>query len=280
MADTYLRKLIGKLGLDRVAHREQHQKIGIDLPIAVINLAHRTDRWQALESRMTAVGLDRLIKVPAVEGASLALDEISGLLAQPAAKIEAAPRDHFSLTRPAIGCYLSHLAIWQWVIEADVPRVLVFEDDATPAPGFDAEQFRTVYRAIPGDKGLVFLGRIIMDGLAERHDGQALARLYFFNGTFAYVITPAAARALMPHLLPLDGHIDHQISTMLVKLRHEFAAYYTEPAFFEPDWSLRSDCYVPLTEETEANRDLGRLFAAHRALLGAEGRPLLPPFAG
>src|SRR5262245_37622251 len=53
------------------------QAIGVDLPIVVINLPHRTDRWQALSRRMSAVGLDKLIRVPAVEGALLSVDHMA-----------------------------------------------------------------------------------------------------------------------------------------------------------------------------------------------------------
>lgn len=251
------------------------QALGVDLPVAVINLRHRTDRWDAVSSRMAAVGLNKLIKVPAVEGAKLALEAMAPLLAQPIEVIEAAPRSHFTLTRPAIGCYLSHLSVWQWAIERKLPRVLVFEDDANPAASFDPARFRAVLGSMPESAGLVFLGRIIMNGMADKAAGNELARLYFFNGTFAYLITPAACRTLTPLLLPLDGHIDHQLSTRLIEQRHDFAAHYVEPAFFEPDWSLRSDCYVPLEGETDANDQLGALLNANRKLLLDEGRPLL-----
>jgi glycosyl transferase family 25 len=253
------------------------QAAGINLPIAVINLAHRTDRWEAVSSRMAAIGLNKLIKVPAIDGARLSLDQISVLLGQPAALIEEAPRSHYTLTRPAIGCFLSHLAIWQWMTNIKLPRVLIFEDDATPTAHFDPVRFHAAIATIPQDVGMVLLGRIIMNGMGDRPDGTYLARMYYFNGTFAYLMTPAACQTLIPHLLPLNGHIDHQISKVLVEQRHDFAAYYTEPQFFEPDWSLRSDCYVPLIDERDADCELGKLLTAHRKLLLDEGRPLLAP---
>jgi hypothetical protein len=115
-----------------------------------------------------------------------------------------------------------------------------------------------------------------MHGLAERHTSAGLARMYYFNGTFAYTITPKAAQFLLRHLFPLQFHIDHQISRLLVEKRHEFAAYCVEPPLLEPDWSLRSDCYVPIADDTAADRELGRQFEAARQALLAEGRPLLP----
>jgi glycosyl transferase, family 25 len=252
------------------------QANGVELPIAVINLPHRTDRWQTLTRRMAAMGLDKLIHVPAVVGAGLSAGQISALLRSPGDVVDGAPRSHLSLTRPAIGCFLSHLAVWRCLVGTNLPRLLVLEDDAMPTAHFSAARLRGVLASLPIEAGLVFPGRIIMGGLADRAEGSGFARLYYFNGTFAYLITPAACRALLRHLLPLRAHIDHQISGVLIEQRHAFSSYYTEPALFEPDWSLRSDCYVPLTDEAGADRELGRIIEATRRVLISEGRPLLP----
>lgn len=256
------------------------QSLGVDLPIAAINLPHRTDRWDAVHGRMKAVGLDRLIKVPAVYGAELSLETIDALVHPSHLAIDANPDTHFAVTRPAIGCFLSHLGIWRWMIETGLPRVLVFEDDANPAPGFDAARFRATMADLERRDEMVFLGRLIMNGMAEdaAKVAPALPRMFYFNGTFAYLITPSAARVLIRNLLPIRGHIDHQISRVLIERRGEMAARYTEPHFFEPDWNLRSDCYVPLDGETEADRELGAHLDRTRRLLESEHRPLLPAF--
>src|SRR5215831_13577189 len=143
------------------------QANGLDLPIVVINLPYRLDRWQTLSQRMSAVGLTKLIRAPAVEGARLSDSQIAALLRVPASSIDATPRSHLTLTRPAIGCFLSHLAIWRWVIDNNIPRVLVFEDDAAPAPHFDPARLRGVLASIPQDAGIVLLGLVIMNGLAD-----------------------------------------------------------------------------------------------------------------
>ena len=75
----------------------------------------------------------------------------------------------------------------------------------------------------------------------------------------------------------MDGHIEHEISKVLIECRNTFPVQYVEPAFFEPDWSLRSDCYIPLEGESDADRALGALLTASRALLVDDGRPLLAP---
>ena len=124
--------------------------------------------------------------------------------------------------------------------------------------------------------GLVLLGCSIMAGLADRpRSGAELARIYYFNGTHAYLITPAACQVLLRLLLPLHAHLDHQISSVLTQQRHTFPAYYAAPTFFDPDWGLGSDLYVPLSDESAADRELAAIFAARRQTLLAEGRPLL-----
>jgi glycosyl transferase, family 25 len=253
------------------------QAAGLDLPIAVINLPHRPDRWEALSKRMAAVGLNNLIRVPAVYGAELSAQQISGFLGASTDTIDDAPRSHLTLTKPAIGCFMSHLAVWRWTIEQNHPRVLVFEDDALPAKNFDASGFRTLLASLPESAGLVFLGSVIMHGMADRANTGELARLYYFNGTFAYLITPAACRTLIEALNPPHWHIDHQISKVLLDKRDSFYGYRTEPYIFEADWNLRSDCYVPLAAETDADKVLGDILNTRRQQLLDEGRPLLPP---
>jgi glycosyl transferase family 25 len=251
------------------------QANGLDLPVVVINLSHRTDRWQALYRRMRAVGFTKLVRALAMDGARLADDQIAALTELPADAVDQAPCSHLTLTRPAIGCFLSHLGIWRWMLETDLPQVLVLEDDAVPSASFSASRLREIMASMPKNTGLVLLGRMIMGGLADTPDGSGLARIYYFNGTFAYLITPLACRSLLQHLLPLRSHIDHQISKVLIDQRRVFEARYAEPPLFEPDWSLRSDCYVPLADDVVADCELGEIIDASRRVLLGEGRPLL-----
>ncbi len=250
------------------------QAIGADVPVVAINLRHRPDRWQLLTRRMAAVGIDKLIRAPAIEGARVPRGQIAALLRSPADLAERAPPGHLTLTPPAVGCFLSHLAVWRWMLDTGLPRLLVLEDDAVPTAQFDAARFRRVIGALSNEVALVFPGCLVMAGLADRAGGAHLARLYYFNGTFAYLITPGACWTLLRHLLPLHAHIDHQISKVLIEQRHVLAAYCAEPSLFEPDWSLRSDCYVPLADERTADRELGEIIASTRRMLLSEGRPL------
>jgi hypothetical protein len=262
-------------GLDIRCDGNFAQAIGVDLPIVAISLAHRTDKWQALSRRLAAVGLTRIALAPAIEGARLPASRVARLLRSAADATDGGPRSHLTLTPPAMGCFLSHLAVLRWLLRSGLPRLLVLEDDAMPA-SFGVDRFCRLLAGMPKEAGLVLLGCTIMSGLAERPtDGAALARVYYFNGTHAYLITRAACRTLLPHLLPMHAHLDHQISRALMDRRHAFAAYHATPPFFDPDWSFGSDIYVPLSDTAAADRELGGIITAGRRTLLAEGRPLL-----
>jgi glycosyl transferase family 25 len=106
-----------------------------------------------------------------------------------------------------------------------------------------------------------------------------VARVYYFNGTHAYLITPAACRELLRLLLPMHAQLDHQISSVLLQQRHALPAYYTAPPLFDCDWSFGSDLYIPahhLSDESSADRELDDILHSSRRTLLAEGRPLLP----
>jgi GR25 family glycosyltransferase involved in LPS biosynthesis len=254
---------------------------GIDLPVVAINLARRTDKWQTLCHRMAAVGFTRLIRAPAVEGAKLPASQVAPLLRSAADATSDGPRSHLTLTPPAIGCFLSHLAVWRWMLGAGLPRLLVLEDDAQPVASFSVGRLREVLAA--PEPGLVLLGCRVMAGLAEPpgcagKQGAELARVYYFNGTHAYLITPKVCQTMLRLLLPLHAQLDHQISSVLMQQRHVLPAYYAAPPLFDCDWSFGSDLYIPahhLSDESAADRELGEILRSSRRVLLAEGRSLL-----
>src|SRR5262249_35829816 len=84
---------------------------GLDLPVIVINLPRRVDRWETLCRRMNAAGLTRLIKAPAIDGTHLPEAQIVALMGSHGKSVDEAPCSHLSLTRPAGGCVRAPRAI-------------------------------------------------------------------------------------------------------------------------------------------------------------------------
>jgi GR25 family glycosyltransferase involved in LPS biosynthesis len=162
-------------------------------------------------------------------------------------------------------------------LASGVPRALVLEDDACPTETYEPGRFRDFVARLDPRHQLVFPGCLVMEGLADTPTGtETLAQLHYFNGTFSYLITPEACRFLLDRIFPLRAHVDHQLSNLFIAHRAHFQAYYATPQFFAPDWSLRSDCYVPLSDLDSADKELGDLLRATRQTLKAEGHRLLP----
>ena len=153
------------------------QANGLDLPTFAINLAHRTDRWDALQHRFGMVGIDRITRVPAINGATISSATLSLFTGDVAESINAPPASHLSLTRPAVGCFLSHLSVWKWVAASGLPCVMVVEDDAIPTLDFDASLIGTAIQSFSGNS-ILFPGCTVMSGLVESSQQNGLARVY------------------------------------------------------------------------------------------------------
>lgn len=92
--------------------------------IAVINLASQTSRWFASKRQFDALGLEA-IRHDAVDGSTLGVDQVRGLYCE---RLNAA-QYHQPLRAGEIGCYASHIAVWQCLVESGDAAMAVFEDD-------------------------------------------------------------------------------------------------------------------------------------------------------
>lgn len=246
-------------------------------PPVVVTLARRPDRWQAALRNLRASGIHHIIKAEGVDGRQLSDAQIAELAASPG-DVNRPLDEYLQLTRPAIGCFLSHLAIWKRFLQSGEERILIVEDDAVPSADFTPERARQVMAALPPDADMLLLGCTIMDGLAEPTSGPMFTRIFYYNGTYAYLLTRTGCLALLPHMLPLRTHVDNQISLALVAESQALRVYCCEPRLFTHDFTVLSDVYVPVSNEARADRTLAAIFERSRAKLLAEGIRLLPKY--
>jgi glycosyl transferase, family 25 len=235
----------------------------------IVTLPRRRDRWEKVVRNLASVGIARVRKFAAVDGATLADDALRSLVHRDCA-VSGEPTSHIQLTRPAIGCFLSHLRIWQRFLDSGGDRLVVLEDDALPSQGYSPASVEPILAAMPANADLVLLGCSIMAGLAEKTEHAAFCRVYYFNGTYAYLITRQGCAKLLQQLLPMRAHIDHQISALLLKHRASLFAYAVRPALFEHDFSSWSDAYVPIAGTDAADRQLSALFSSARNALSED----------
>jgi glycosyl transferase family 25 len=232
----------------------------------VVSLERRTDRWLIIHDSLSRAGLSDVARFPAVDGATIS-DATRAALVDPGCDIDAAPKSHLTLTRPAAGCFLSHLQLWKKFLAAGADYLVVLEDDATPAASYSAARARAITRSLPANADLVAFGCWIMGDLFDQAASGPLKRLFYFNGTFAYLITRRGCLNLLPHLVPMRAHIDHQISAALIKNPDTLFAYVATPPLFDHDFSTLSGVYVPLEGPEAADQELGALINSARVSL-------------
>lgn len=175
----------------------------------VINLPEQAARREQLGARLAALGLDFEI-VDAVDGRKLA----SGTLAARYDAVRAA-RDYREMSPSEIGCALSHLEVYRRIVSDRLPLALVLEDDAAPEAEVPALLAALAARADPQSREVVLLNHVdkytrrAMLALDDRH---RLVRPYgYWWRAHGYVVTQAAARALLEGLEPVSAAADHWI---------------------------------------------------------------------
>ncbi len=100
-------------------------------PVLVINLDRSTARLARIQSQLAALGLP-FHRLPAVDGNGL--PNAGG---EPAYSEELNRRlYHKPLVPGEIGCYLSHLRAWQWLLDHSCKSAVILEDDVTVGEDF------------------------------------------------------------------------------------------------------------------------------------------------
>jgi GR25 family glycosyltransferase involved in LPS biosynthesis len=222
----------------------------------IVTLPRRRDRWQKVVARLATVGISRARKFSAVDGATLSEAALRALVHRDC-RVSGAPTSHTQLTLPAIGCFLSHLQIWQNFLEGDGDRLVILEDDAQPSPDYAAAAVEQILGALPANADVVLLGCTIMAGLAEKTDNPGLCRVYYFNGTYAYLITRKGCQNLLQQLLPMRAHIDHQMSDTLLKNRASLFAYAVRPPPLRARFLQLERCLCPHCGERRGGSAVG-----------------------
>lgn len=126
-------------------------------------------------------------------------------------------------TPGAIGCSLSHIALWRRLVRdmsaRDDDVMVVFEDDAqlTRSPA-EIEAVLARAKRLPYDVfflGLRFPLETAFETRTERADDEFRWVHAHFWETHAYAIRKRAARKLLAHALPIDTQIDAYMCTQM-----------------------------------------------------------------
>lgn len=192
-----------------------------DLSVWCINLDRATARWGQMQPRLAALGLEAE-RFPAIDGRA-GPDRIAAALDAPAFR--------WNMGREAlaaeVGCYLSHLAVWEQLVQSGKPVALVLEDDVVFHDDFLPALEAAL--AVVDRWDMLKLNRIRAKlPVAQGRAGNWTLNAYLgpATGFGAYLITRELALRLLPRMLPVRMPVDYEATRWWA---HDFRLLGLEP---------------------------------------------------
>jgi len=166
------------------------------IPSFVINLNDRIHRWEKFEQ--LKIGATRIPAVDTRKNPNTALKKFGLTLAPP----DKLSKLYFKHSNGAVGCYLSHYVFWKRVVDDDLKKAVVFEDDALVD---DCEKL------MRNDNNFKLLDNK-QPTLIQFNKRTTYRKLpFWFNGTESYAVNKAAAQALINLTHDFSDMIGHDI---------------------------------------------------------------------
>lgn len=170
----------------------------------VINLERSPERRLFMSERLCRFGLKHEF-ISAVDGKSLTERDMVPYNREKRWRMFGC-----DLTPNEIGCYLSHFRLYEKIVEENIDRAVILEDDVDVAPDFPS-----VLRALsdaPDDWEFIRLAGLRQrkgKTVADLIDGYRIVRLLNTGaGTQAYLVTRGGARKLLEYAREIFRQLD------------------------------------------------------------------------
>lgn len=175
-------------------------------PVFVINMAANTTRMARVSDELARRGVP-FTRFEAVDGRSLTPEALARVY-DPAAN---ARRARHPLIGPEIGCYLSHIALWELIAAGNAPGGVILEDDFAAS-----ENLAAILAAVCEDDGAWDIAKLFsaqpspkMLDLRPLATGHEIGTPYKVpSTTLGYAIRRDAAIRLARISLPVSRPID------------------------------------------------------------------------
>lgn len=175
------------------------------IPVYVISLRRSTERREAMVRHLNSLGIQYEV-VDAVDGRTLDEQQIETITNESSK----------NLHRGAIGCYLSHIGVYEKLVSRNQTVALVLEDDArlsgkvVPLLATGIETLDFDYCFLDSDDHND-RGQIFYDASSARKTGNGYSYYRLSDGPqtlHAYLITLNAARNRLQYAFPIEKPID------------------------------------------------------------------------
>jgi GR25 family glycosyltransferase involved in LPS biosynthesis len=192
-----------------------------DIPKYVINLDRRNDRWMTFQASSGFVNLTNLRRWSGTDGKLINLEQDNRIsLFTKYNIIRSVRRSHMELnTKGGVGCYISHAEVWKNFLEKSENEVgMILEDDAL----MDEASVQKIKLFIKSSD--ILQNTELWDFcILAPHAGNVkhgamypnditCMRLMEFTGLTGYLFTKRGIRKILPHIYPIQGHVDWFIS--------------------------------------------------------------------
>lgn len=175
-------------------------------PVYVINMAGNPARMARAASELDRLGI-AFSRFEAVDGRALSPDDLARVYDPEASK----RRSRRPLIGPEIGCYLSHVALWEQIASGDAAGGIILEDDFAAA-----DDLAAVLAAVARDRGDWEIAKLYTARKGQKLldprplvPGRQIAVPYKVpNTTLGYAIRREAAARLLACALPVSRPID------------------------------------------------------------------------
>ena len=183
------------------------------IPAFCINLERRPDRWQQFITQPGIQALPNVKRFLAVDGSTIDYmkDDRIPLYTKKNIKNNTRRAHEEVSTVGAIGCALSHIAIWEWIVQNQAAITLVLEDDARVPNNFGPRMNELIERS-PTLKDtsqweLCVLSKLRGNVKPILKD-PLMSTTEAFGGTQCYFITLECAKRFLKDAYVLHLHID------------------------------------------------------------------------
>lgn len=215
--------------------------------VYLINLKRRPDRLANFMEHYNASDMAHIpyIRFEAIDGSELNIDRVplSELASAELKEIETTGfrSKHYQLTKGAIGCYLSHVKIWEDVLQKGHNIAFILEDDAKIPPNM-LWSLNTSIVNIPVDWDVVLLGYLCNQCV----DHTNYKKVERFMLTHSYIITRQGIEKILQtkSLFPITQQIDSYMSELSGVLN-----IYTVQRKLVPQFKSRTDIQAPIKDK-------------------------------
>jgi glycosyl transferase family 25 len=235
------------------------EKTTTPLKYFVINLERTKNRLDTFYPNMKKKGFDSIERIEAVDG--LKIDLNSAPLSVRTIYDLKKPRYDCRLinTKGAVGCYLSHVKVWQHMVDNNIESAIVIEDDMKPLKTREFLE-NEILSKMPLDADYLVLRYQSYTPGGDKVEPFWIPVKSNFFSTEAYFVTLKGAKTLLKYAFPLEMNVDNFVGVLAGVHPEEFKVYvYDKNDLFKDVGLYNSTTGVSLTTK------MHKVFYRHNA---------------